>query len=144
MAGYGGVTFGAFRLETTMMSSIRISLPLLASFPLAAAAVALVTVTSPNGGENLRGQRLFQVDWFGWIDHGPSVTYDLEFSPVGDATWDLVVTGLANTSSKRSTPTARFSSLPPGAIGRSVNVQAVIVSSPNLGATQGIHFTVLS
>jgi hypothetical protein len=70
---------------------------LLATALLTGLASAHVEVLSPNGGENLRGQESFQIDWKDVIDHGGAVTYEVEFSPDNGTTWTQVVDNLPYT-----------------------------------------------
>ncbi|NQU49350.1 MAG: hypothetical protein HQ519_11935 [Planctomycetes bacterium] len=74
------------------------NLVLAATFLLiASTASAHVALISPNGGEQLRGQQQFTIEWYDIVNHGSSVTYDLEFSNDRGTTWTPIVQNLPYT-----------------------------------------------
>ncbi|KAA3605468.1 MAG: hypothetical protein DWQ01_19290 [Planctomycetota bacterium] len=61
-----------------------------------------VRIDSPNGGEQLQGQSSFSILWVDVVDHGPNVSYEIEFSSDGGNTWETVVLGLPYTGGTSS------------------------------------------
>ena len=64
---------------------------------LTATASAHVELTSPNGGEVLKGQSNFTIEWYDIVSHGGSVTYDLEFSTDQGQSWLPIASDLPYT-----------------------------------------------
>ncbi len=59
---------------------------------------AHVELLSPNGGEILRGQQEFLIEWWDSQGHGETVTYSLEYSTDQGLTWEFIATDLPYTN----------------------------------------------